>query len=59
MQRDEEKPVSDKVASLTRERPGQRYTLAELLAALDYSEPLPPEEREWVDAPSFGAEWPF
>ena len=28
-----------------------RYTMAELLAASDYSQPQPPEEREWVDAP--------
>jgi antitoxin ChpS len=33
-----------------------RYTLAELLAASDYSQPLPPEEREWVDAPAVGGE---
>jgi antitoxin ChpS len=33
-----------------------RYTLAELLEASDYSQPQPPEEREWVDAPPFGSE---
>ena len=33
-----------------------RYTLAELLAASDYSQPLSPEEREWVDAPAVGRE---
>ena len=33
-----------------------RYTLAELLAASDYSQPQPPEEREWVDAPAVGGE---
>lgn len=37
-------------------KPRIRYTLAELLAASDYSQPLPAEEREWVDAPSVGAE---
>lgn len=37
-------------------KPRPRYTLAELLAASDYSEPLPPEEREWVDAPATGRE---
>ena len=26
------------------------------LAASDYSEPQPPEEREWVDAPAVGRE---
>lgn len=35
-----------------------RYTLAELLAESDYSQPQPPEEREWVDAPPVGKEWP-
>ncbi len=33
-----------------------RYTLAELLAASDYSQPQAPEEREWVDAPPVGRE---
>jgi antitoxin ChpS len=33
-----------------------RYTLAELLEASDYSQPQPPEEREWIDAPSVGGE---
>lgn len=33
-----------------------RYTLAELLAASDYSQPQPPEEREWIDAPTVGRE---
>lgn len=33
-----------------------RYTMAELLAASDYSEPQPPEQREWVDAPALGNE---
>jgi len=37
-------------------RPRRRYTLAELLAASDYSQPQPPEEREWVDAPAAGRE---
>ena len=31
-----------------------RYTLAELLAASDYPETRPPEEREWIDAPAMG-----
>ena len=35
-----------------------RYTMAELLAASDYSQPQPPEEREWVDAPAVGRELP-
>lgn len=33
-----------------------RYTMAELLAASDYSQPQPPEEHEWVDAPAIGRE---
>jgi antitoxin ChpS len=33
-----------------------RYTMAELLAASDYSQPQPAEEREWVDAPAVGDE---
>ena len=33
-----------------------RYTLAELLEASDYSDPQPPEDREWVDAPPSGRE---
>ncbi|MGL4287334.1 AbrB/MazE/SpoVT family DNA-binding domain-containing protein (plasmid) [Methylobacterium radiotolerans] len=33
-----------------------RYTMAELLAASDYSQPQSPEEREWVDAPAVGDE---
>lgn len=32
------------------------HTMAELLAASDYSQPQPPEEREWVDAPAVGRE---
>lgn len=37
-----------------------RYTIAELLAGAEASGayPLPPEEREWVDAPPVGREWP-
>ena len=36
--------------------PRPRYTFAELLAASDYAQPQPPEEREWVDAPAVGRE---
>ena len=36
--------------------PRPRYTLAQLLDASDYSQPMPPEEREWVDAPAVGGE---
>lgn len=36
--------------------PRPRYTLAELLAASDYSQSQPPLEREWVDAPPAGRE---
>jgi antitoxin ChpS len=36
--------------------PRPRYSLAELLAASDYPEALPPEDREWLDAPAMGKE---
>ncbi|WP_259106913.1 AbrB/MazE/SpoVT family DNA-binding domain-containing protein [Pseudomonas sp. JUb42] len=36
--------------------PRPRYTLAELLAASDYSQPQSAEEREWLDAPVVGGE---
>ena len=35
---------------------GPHYTLAELLAASDYSQPQPAEEREWVDEQPVGRE---
>jgi antitoxin ChpS len=38
-------------------RPVPRYTLAELLAVSDYSEPQPAGEPEWVDAAPVGREW--
>ncbi|EIW8495246.1 hypothetical protein ACNDVF_004985 [Escherichia coli] len=34
----------------------KRYTLDELLARSEGAYPLPPEEREWVDAPTIGRE---
>jgi antitoxin ChpS len=34
----------------------RRYTMSELLAASDYSQPRSPEEQEWVDAPAMGQE---
>lgn len=37
-------------------QPRVRYTLAELLAASDYSQSQPEQEREWVDAPAVGGE---
>jgi antitoxin ChpS len=37
-------------------RPRPRHTLAELLAASDYSQPQSSEDREWVDAPTVGRE---
>lgn len=37
-------------------RPRPHYTVEELLAVSDYSVPQPPEEREWVDAPTVGRE---
>ena len=41
---------------LVKPNPCPRYTLAELLAASDYSKPQPADEREWVDAPAVGGE---
>lgn len=35
-------------------RPG--YTLSELLAMSDYSQPVPKEEREWIDTTAVGGE---
>jgi antitoxin ChpS len=37
-------------------RPRRRYTLAELLAASDYSRAAPRGQREWVDAAPVGRE---
>jgi antitoxin ChpS len=37
-------------------KPKPRYTLEELLAKSDYSQPMSPEDREWIDAPPVGRE---
>ena len=37
-------------------KPRPRYTMAELMAASDYSQPQPAEEREWIDAPAVDSE---
>ena len=37
-------------------RPAQPYTLAELLAASDYTAPQEASDREWVDTPAVGGE---
>lgn len=34
-----------------------RYTLAELMAQCDLSQPLSAADREWLDAPAVGAEF--
>lgn len=36
--------------------PRPRYTVAELLAASDYSEPRSAEDQAWIDAPAVGKE---
>ncbi|MBX3073432.1 antitoxin [Candidatus Obscuribacterales bacterium] len=36
--------------------PKPRYTLAQLLAASDYTAPQPASEREWVDGSAVGRE---
>lgn len=46
----------DKGRLVVEPQPRPRYTMAELLAASDYSQPQPPEEREWIDAPAVGGE---
>jgi antitoxin ChpS len=46
----------DKGRLVVEPRARPRYTLAELLAASDYSQPQPAEEREWVDSPAVGRE---
>ena len=37
-------------------KPRLRYSLADLLAASDYSQPQSAQEREWIDAPAVGKE---
>ncbi|WP_374489809.1 antitoxin [Zoogloea sp.] len=37
-------------------KPKPSYTLAELLAMSDYTQPQPAEEREWIDAQAVGGE---
>jgi antitoxin ChpS len=37
-------------------QPRPRYTLEELLAKCDYSQPRTAEEQEWLDAPPVGRE---
>lgn len=36
--------------------PKPHYTLDELIAKCDYSQPMLPEDREWLDAPPVGRE---
>jgi antitoxin ChpS len=36
--------------------PRPHYTVEELLAESDYSQPMTAAEREWVDAPAIGGE---
>ena len=37
-------------------QPKPSYTLEELLASSDFSQPLTQEDREWLDAPPVGGE---
>ena len=48
--------IVDRGCLVVKPSPRPRYTLAELLAASDYSQPQPPEEREGVDTPAVGGE---
>jgi hypothetical protein len=51
-------PTSKAPESKRAARP--RYTLDQLPAESDHTYPLPPDERDWVDAPAVGREilWP-
>jgi antitoxin ChpS len=44
----------DRLILLKQTKP--RYTLEELLADSDYSQPTSAEDREWIDAPPVGRE---
>ena len=46
----------DQGCLLVEPRPGPHYTMAELLAASDYFQLQPAEEREWIDLPSVAGE---
>lgn len=48
--------IVDNGRLLVEPQPRQRYTMAELLAASDYSQPQSQEEREWIGAPAVGKE---
>lgn len=48
--------VIDRGRLVIEPKPRLRYTLSELLALSDYSQPQSPEEREWIDAPAAGGE---
>jgi antitoxin ChpS len=48
--------VVDRGCLVVDPKPRPRYTLTELLAASDYSQPQSSADREWVDAPAVGGE---
>jgi antitoxin ChpS len=48
--------VIDGDSLILKPHPKPRYTLDELLAKCDYSQPLTTEDREWIDAPPVGRE---
>lgn len=48
--------VVDQGRLVVQPQPRRRYTLAELLAASDYSQPQSVQEREWLNAPAVGGE---
>lgn len=54
------KEAEAEAATHEKPKPRPRYTMAELLAGAEAAGayPLLPEEREWVDAPTVGREWP-
>ena len=47
---------NDRFVVAPKPKPKPRYTLEELLAQSDYSQPLTEEERAWIDAPAAGDE---
>ena len=46
----------DKGRLVVEPKPRPRYTLAELLAASDYSQPQSAQDREWMDEHAVGGE---
>lgn len=52
----DELAIEDNGCAVVEPKPRRRYTLAELLAASDYSQQQSAEVREWLDTPDVGEE---